>query len=77
MCNKLAHEEFAIDLGRCQNTCEYYGRTWDCPKNYKPNGDCYCMPGFARIQEDGKCVSVTNNATCKAQLPIQPGLFIH
>jgi len=73
VCNKLPNEEFAIDLGRCQNTCEYYGRTWDCPTNYyKPKGDCYCKPGFARFQEDGKCVSVTNNATCKARLPIQP-----
>jgi len=73
VCNNFPNEEFAVDLGRCQNTCEYYGRTWDCPTSYyKPNGDCYCKPGFARIQEDGICVSVSTNATCKAKLPIQP-----
>ncbi|XP_037043412.1 uncharacterized protein LOC119079532 [Bradysia coprophila] len=72
VCATYPNEEFAIDLTRCQNTCEYYGRTWDCPINYKPNGDCYCKPGFARLKEDGKCVSVTTHAKCVSRLPIQP-----
>lgn len=74
MCATYPNEEFAVDLHRCQNTCQYYGRKWDCPLNYKPFGDCYCKRGFARIADDyGKCVSVTNNVKCVAQLPIQPG----
>lgn len=74
VCKTFPNEEFAIDLQRCQNTCEYYGRTWDCPIIYKPKGDCYCKPGFARLVEDGKCVSVTKNAQCVAKLPIKPGI---
>lgn len=76
-CEKFPNEEFDMNLERCQNTCQYYGRTWDCPLSYKPGGDCFCKPGFARLKEDGKCVSVTKNAACKAQLPITPGFFIH
>lgn len=75
VCGRLPNEEFAIDLSRCQNTCEYYGRTWDCPISYKPNGDCYCKPGFARIADDGKCVSVINNVTCLTRLPITRGMW--
>ncbi|KAJ6636589.1 hypothetical protein Bhyg_15180 [Pseudolycoriella hygida] len=73
VCATYPNEEFAVDLHRCQNTCQYYGRRWDCPLNYKPFGDCYCKIGFARISDDyGKCVSVKNNAKCVSQLPIQP-----
>lgn len=74
LCAVFPNEEFLIDLTKCQNTCEFYGRTWDCPNYYKPKGDCYCKDGFARIEEDGECVSVTENAKCAARLPIQPGL---
>lgn len=73
-CADFPNEEFAIDIERCQNTCEFYGRTYDCPDYYKPRGDCYCKEGFARIRENGKCVSVKRNAKCVAQLPIQPGI---
>ncbi|KAG4068864.1 hypothetical protein HA402_005012 [Bradysia odoriphaga] len=72
-CAKYPNEEFAIDLARCQNTCEFYGRTFDCQNYYKPRGDCYCKKGFARIEEDGECVSITENAACVARLSIQPG----
>ncbi|KAJ6635798.1 hypothetical protein Bhyg_14384 [Pseudolycoriella hygida] len=72
VCATFPNEEFAIDLQRCQNTCKYYGRTWDCPISYNPNGECFCKPGFARLKDGGKCVSVTNNAKCVAQLPISP-----
>lgn len=74
-CALFPNEEFLIDLKKCQNTCEFYGRDWDCPNYYKPKGDCYCMDGFARLEEDGECVSVTGNAECAAKLPTQPGWY--
>lgn len=74
-CANRPNEEFAIDLSRCQNTCELYGRKWQCPSYYKPRGDCYCKDGYARITEGGECVSVKENADCVAQLPVQKGEF--
>lgn len=71
------NEDFVIDLTRCQNTYSFHGRTWDCPDNYyKPNGDCYCKAGFTRLTEDGKCVSVKNNAACVVKLQIKPGMSL-
>lgn len=75
VCATFPNEEFAVDLRRCQNTCEFYGRNYDCPKSYyKPFGDCYCKNGFARLADDGKCVSVTNNAVCVGRLPVAKGI---
>lgn len=61
-----------IDRFRCQNTCEFYGRTFDCPAYDAPEGDCYCKKGFARKSEGGPCISIRDRA-CKAVLPPTEG----
>lgn len=58
---------------RCQNTCNTYGRTFDCGP--VGGGDCFCKSGYARLTECGPCVSIKFDSTCRSRLPPTEGNF--
>lgn len=66
------NEEFEENIYRCDNTCETYGRTFDCGDTYKPNGACYCKNDFARLTKGGDCVTITD-PQCAQKLPPKRG----